>query len=442
MASAVLMPKAGISVESCIIGSWKKKVGDTVKTGDILFDYETDKAAFECESTADGLLLDIFCGDGDEVPCLTAVCVVGNEGEDISSFKASGGSGSDSGETAARDAQPSLAASAAVQASAEAGASSAKGTAEKAGAVSPRARNAAEKLGVDISAADGTGPYGRIIERDIAAAAESAKTGSGIGGRNFGAEGAPAVQSAPRTAEASVSRTAAADDFTDEKLTQIRRTIAKAMQRSLSETAQLTHHHSCDATAISDLRRKLKQAGEANGLDKISINDMVLFAVSRTLKKYPGMNAHLLNGDTLRSFTGVHLGMAVDTPRGLMVPTIFGADKLSLAEISRTAKELASMAKSGSISPDLLQGATFTVSNLGSLGVEMFTPIINPPQVAILGVCGITTKVRIGASGIEAYPSMGLSVTYDHRAVDGAPASKFAQELADNLSNFDLMLAL
>jgi pyruvate dehydrogenase E2 component (dihydrolipoamide acetyltransferase) len=169
---------------------------------------------------------------------------------------------------------------------------------------------------------------------------------------------------------------------------------------------------------------------------------MILYAVARTLVNHPDLNANMIEDNVIRHFDHVHLGLAVDTPRGLMVPTIFNADTKSLLEISREAKELAAQARSGSINPDMLKGGTFTVSNLGSFGVEMFTPVINPPQTGILGVCGITTRVREVDGKITTYPAMGLSLTYDHRAVDGAPAARFASELVKKLENFTVLLAM
>ena len=445
MAVGVLMPKAGISVESCIIGSWHKKPGERVNIGDILFDYETDKATFECESTAEGELVEIFFEGGEEVPCLTVVCAVGKMGEDVSDLRP-GGSGA--GGNAPSDA-PQLEVKAEAksetksetqkEAPAKPSQPSSQESPSPNGSVSPRARKMAERLKVDINYATPTGPRGRIIERDILAAS-SAGTGDGIGGRRQ--DGFIGGTAGTDPAKASHGQKAPVNlaEYTDEKMSQTRKAIAKSMSKSLSEIAQLTHLHSCDATAMLNLRQRFKKS--EMGLEGVSLNDMVLFAVARTLLAHPDMNAHLINGDTLRRFSGVHLGMAVDTPRGLLVPTIFNADKMSLAELSAAAKEVAAQAKSGSISPDLLQGASFTISNLGALGVEMFTPVINPPQVAILGVCGITPKVRESGGDIELYQSMGLSLTYDHRAVDGAPASRFAADLAKNLANIDLLLAL
>jgi len=419
------MPRAGISVESCIIGQWKKQPGDKVSMGEVLFDYETDKAAFECESTAEGTLLECFFEDGDEVPCLVAVCAIGEPGEDVSGLRP--------GEADSGGAEPEAAPAADVAPVAETTTPATVTAGANIQGVSPRARKAAEELGVDPTQASPTGPRDRVIVRDVEAFAQSLKTGDGFGGRTFGEMVAP--QATATAAPVDV-------EYVDEKFSKIRKTIAAGMMKSLSEMAQLTNHHSFDASAILAYRRACKAGGETMGTETITLNDMVLYAVSRTLLAHPDLNAHLLNGDTMRRFTGVHLGVAVDTPRGLMVPTIFNADKMTLAQISQTTKELAAMCQSGNISPDLLQGGTFTVSNLGVLGVEHFTPIINPPQVGILGVSGTTMRVKEGKDGtISTYQAMGLSLTYDHRAVDGAPASKFARDLCNNLAQFSLLLA-
>ena len=432
MAQAVVMPKAGISVESCIIGAWRVKPGDMIKIGDILFDYETDKATFECESTAEGNLLAVFFESGDEVPCLTAVCAIGQPGEDISALMPGGGTtpAPTTEVVPSKDISPKSPEQEVALAHTE--------NVAPTGAISPRARNLADRLKINPSAITPSGPRGRIIERDVLIAAKDAATGEGIGGRGLDGYLGGAKQPA-----AIINTATDIAEYTDEKMTPIRKAIARSMSKSLAEIAQLTHHHSCDATAILDLRKRLKQNGGRLGLDGVTIGDMVLFAAVRTLRSHPSLNAHLINGDTLRKFGGVHLGIAVDTPRGLLVPTIFNADTMSLLQLSTAVKELAAQAKSGSISPDLLVGASFTVSNLGALGIEMFTPVINPPQVAILGVCGISTKVRETDGGsLTAYQSMGLSLTYDHRAIDGADASRFARDLSVNIENIDLLPAL
>lgn len=410
MANAVIMPKAGITVESCIIGTWEKKVGDSVKVGDVLFTYETDKASFECESTEEGTLLEIFYQEGDEVPCLVNVCAIGNEGDDCSALRPS-------------DSAPAEVESAPVEEKAAPVAAVVETTAvdgEKS-AVSPRARKLADRAGVDASLATPTGPNGRIIERDVRELMNN-----------------PAAAKAE--AVAAVADSAPDMEYEDVKFSGIRRAISKSMHTSLSTMAQLTHNTSFDASNILAYRKLLKASeGETAG---ITLGDIILYAVSRTLANHPDLNAHMLDDNNIRLFKHVHLGVAVDTPRGLMVPTIFNADQKSLLEISKEVKELAAQCREGNINPDKLSGGTFTVSNLGNMGVESFTPVINPPQTGILGVCGTIERVRKGKDGnIEIYPAMGLSLTYDHRAVDGTPAARFQKELGKNLENFTTLLA-
>lgn len=443
------MPRQGQSVESCIITKWNKQVGDKVAVGDLLFTYETDKATFDEESQVEGTLLAILHEEGDDVPCLENVCVIGSEGEDVSQFMAA----ATAPEAAA---QPETAAPA--QPEAAPAANAAANTAQVASKaaegdikISPRARAYAEKTGVDYRYAVPSGAEGRIIERDIVALREqgvmvtpaasgeylaggSRIEGTGIGGRVSVEDlSAPAVAAQPADA-------VQAPEYEDVKLTNIRKVIARSMTASLSSMAQLTLNTSFDATELMAYRKKVKENGEKLGLANITLNDMVLYAVSRTLPNHKDLNAHLLE-DKMRYFTNVHLGMAVDTERGLMVPTIFNANKLSLNDIAVEAKKCAADCQKGSINPDKLSGASFTVSNLGSLGIESFTPVINPPQTGILGVDNIVTRVKEVNGQIKTYPAMGLSLTFDHRALDGAPAAKFLKELAANLENFSALLA-
>ena len=428
VAQGVLMPKAGITVEECIITEWLKKVGDQVAVGDILFTYETDKATFECESTAAGTLLEIFYNDGDEVPVLVNVCAVGNPGDSTVGLKA----GEEAPAAAPAEAAP--AASAAPVASVAAPVAAVATTANPDAKVSPRAKMVAETLGVDPTQAAPTGPYGRVIERDVRALAQT---------QALSPAAAPVVEAAPAKAEApAVAPVAAAPeaDYVDEKFSAIRKATAKAMVRSLSTMAQLTHQHSFDASTILNLRKQLKANGEAMGMPNITINDLVMFAVSRVILNHPQLNATMPEENMIRKYNNVHLGMAVDTPKGLMVPTIFNANKLSLAELSIEAKRLAKICQEGKATPDMLSGASFTVSNVGSLGVEVFTPVVNPPQVGILGVCGTTTRIKEVNGEIKTYPGMNLCLSYDHRALDGTPASKFMKELCQALENFSLLM--
>jgi pyruvate dehydrogenase E2 component (dihydrolipoamide acetyltransferase) len=280
----------------------------------------------------------------------------------------------------------------------------------------------AEKRRIDVTQVAPTGPYGRIIERDVAGFVPST------------------VEEAPAVAPAKAPITAQA--YEDIAFTGIRRAISKSMTASLRDIPQLTHNFSFDASAMLKYRETLKTGAEKLGLPNITLNDMILFAVSRLLKKHPDLNAHMPDSNTLRRFSSVNLGMAVDTTRGLLVPVIKNADTLSLSEIAIEAKRLAKAAQDGNITPDEMGGGTFTVSNLGSFGVESFTPVINPPQTGILGVNNIVQRVKETDGAISVYPAMSVSLTYDHRAVDGAPASRFGKELCDMLAQFPLLLAI
>ena len=437
MAQAVIMPRQGQSVEDCIITAWHKKVGDAVAEGETLFSYETDKSAFDEPSPAAGTVLAVLFNEGDVVECLKTVCVIGKEGEDISALVADGASAEAPKAEALAEAPKAEAAAPAEAPKAEA--APAATVAAKDGErvfISPRARNLALTTGADLSKAEATGPHGRIIERDVNKvldAGERAGTAAVEAFLRGEAVAAPAVEAAPAAAPAA----APSAEYTEEPLSNVRRAISKAMHASLSEMAQLTLNSSFDCTVMNTWRARMKENGEAIGLGKITVNDMLLFAVSRVLMDHPEVNAAMI-GDKIRTYTHANVGVAVDTDRGLLVPTLFAADKMSLAELSAAAKAASAKARDGKLTPDEMSGGSFTVSNLGTLGVESFTPVINPPQVAILGVCAVQNKLRADGS---VYPAMGLSLTFDHRALDGAPAARFLKDVVFAMENFGLILA-
>ena len=418
----VIMPRQGNTVESCVITEWHKAVGDAVAVGDILFSYETDKAAFDCEAEIPGTLLAIFAEAGDDVPCLENVCVIGQPGSNPEVFRPGG--------AAPAPAAVPAAAPAAAPAAELAEAPVALGDLK----ISPRAKKLAEAKKADLSQVVPTGPDGRVIERDVQALIDAGK----LVGATAAVAPAAAVVAAP------IELGAPCDDSYTEPMSNIRKVIARSMVASLSTMAQLTHTISYDATEVKQARAMFKAKGEPFGMEKISINDIIMYVVARTLMQpeHRALNANLIDdGKTMKYYRGVNLGMAVDTERGLMVPTIFNADKMTLKQISDTAKKLARECKEGKISPDYLTGASFTVSNIGSLGIETFTPVVNPPQTGILGVCALKDAFRMANGQIEVYPSMNLCLSYDHRALDGTPASKFLRDLKVNLENFTLMLA-
>ncbi len=437
MATAVIMPRQGQSVESCIITEWAKKKGDTVAVGDVLFSYETDKSSFDEKSEVAGTLLEVFAAEGDDVPCLEVVCIIGDAGEDISALIPKKDEAPAAAPAApAAEAAPAPAAEA-PKAEAPAAAPTAAPVSGDILRISPRAKKLALTAGADLSKVTATGPMGRIVERDVNALLDAGKTTTIEAVERFLAGERVVVEETAEAPVAAASAAKATGGYTDVKITNIRKVIAKSMHASLSNMAQLTLNASFDATEVMAFRKNLKANGEDMGMGNITINDIVLYAVAKTLKNHKDLNAHWLD-DVVRIFDNVNLGIAVDTERGLMVPTLMAAETLSLSELSANAKSLIKETQGGSISPDKLSGGTFTVTNLGSLGVESFTPVINPPQVAILGVCAITQRVKADGS---TYPAMGLSLTFDHRALDGAPAARFLKELCANLEHFSLLLA-
>ncbi|TKG91208.1 2-oxo acid dehydrogenase subunit E2 [Puteibacter caeruleilacunae] len=438
MAVPVIMPRQGQSVETCIIGEWYKKKGDEVKVGDILFSYETDKASFEEEAKEEGILLEVFFEEGDEVPVLVNVAVIGAAGESIDEFKPGGGDDVQQADVAA---QEEIVVETEVK---EETVVVREANSDERLKISPRAKNTAEKLGVDYQKVTGTGPEGRIIERDVEAAAkvlprvtplakeiakeedlQTVTTGTGMGGR-------------VTSADLVTTNQVYGDDFEIKKLPNIRKLIAKAMHSSLQNSAQLTHHMGADARNIMALRKSFKKKLEEGTISQnITINDLVCFAVIKALKNFPQVNSHFL-GDSVKYFNKVHLGLAVDTDRGLMVPAVRNADDLSIEGLASQMKTVAEQCRKGSVNPELLnpEAASFTVSNLGNYGVEMFTPVINLPQSAILGVCTIVPRPTDLGGGVYGFaPFMGLSLTYDHRSLDGGEATLFLAEIRKQIEN-------
>jgi pyruvate dehydrogenase E2 component (dihydrolipoamide acetyltransferase) len=443
MATEVLMPRQGQSVESCIIIGWKVKEGDTVAEGQALCEVETDKATFEVPAPAAGTVLGIFYPVDSDVEVLKVIAAIGALGEDISALRPTG-EGVKNVETVqvvevAKTVAP--------------GSDFSTQRVEGAG-ISPRARNLAKAKGVDASTLAGSGPEGRVIERDVKAAlagqapispaalaklAALPKVGSGIGGRVLASDiqvpsAAPVVPApAPAPAAPVVSYSEATmGAFKETVVKGVRKVVAARMLSSMQTTAQLTMHTSADARAILAARKQFKDSADKAG---ITINDLVLYAVAQTLVKFPELNAYWL-GDKLVQFENVHLGFAVDTPRGLMVPVIRFANKMSLEEISAEAKKLGSACIKGTVDPDALKGGTFTVTNLGAAGIEMFTPVLNAPEVGILGICNVQPKpVMKKDGGVEFIPHMGLSITFNHCATDGAPAGRFLVAVREAFAN-------
>jgi pyruvate dehydrogenase E2 component (dihydrolipoamide acetyltransferase) len=438
MATPIIIPKLGNTVESCIIGSWKKKEGEKVKKGEILLEIETDKTNFEIDAPADGIILGIFFKEGDIVPVLSNIAVIGNKGEEFESYRPKPKeikkepSRQAVKEEKKKEKEIPLAEKETIVEKQE----TVKKEETPAG-ISPRAKQFAKAHNVNLDSIVGSGPHGRIIEKDVieyfntihrssSLAAKLLKEGwvhkgtySGTGGMIIKEDLRPPGK----------------------KLSTIRTTIAKHMHSSLTETAQYTITISARADTILSLRKKIKNMTSEHSLPNITINDMVMYAVVRTLMAHPEINAEFINGIVYQG-KDINLAFACDTPRGLMVPVIRKAQKLSLEELSLAIEKLSNEAVSGNIAPDDLTGGTFTATNIGSLGIEYFTPILNTPQVAILGICNIDLKPVKTSEGVQFIEYIKLCLTANHQVIDGAPAARFLVTLKENVESFDNIAGL
>jgi pyruvate dehydrogenase E2 component (dihydrolipoamide acetyltransferase) len=394
MATPIEMPKLGNEIEECLLARWCKQPGDTVSAGEVLADIETDKASFELTAPADGTLLGVFFRDGDLVPVYTTVGVVGAPGEPIDQFtpRAPQPVPEPPAHTPAASSTPGLP-------------EGAPSPAASAPAMSPRARRFAEEHGFFPSAVAGSGPGGRILEEDLNQLYYRAR------------------QPVPST---SPSR--------------LRGTIARRMRQSLASTAQYTLNASAVAAGLLALRARVKSEGSAEDASAVNINAMVLFCAIKALEEVPEVNVEFLDG-TIYQHSSIHIGFACDTPRGLLVPVIRDSQRLTLPQLAGQIKRLTAGAIEGSLAPDDLAGGTFTVSNLGTYGIESFSPILNPPQVAILGVNTIQLKPVRRDGAIEFVDHIGLSLTCDHQVIDGAPAARFLRTVREQIEHIESLAA-
>ena len=398
MAFEVLMPQLGLTMEEGTVSQWVKHEGDAVKTGDVLLEITTDKLTNEVTSEHDGVLLKIVAQEGEDVPVKGLLCYVGQPGEAVGGAPA---------------AAPAAAAPAAPVAAAAGGARV---------RISPLARKTAAKLGVDVTKLTGTGPSGRIRQQDVLAAASAPQ-----------AAAAPAPAPAPAAAPAAkpVSKTGLElmEGDTVTKLAGMRKVVAQRMLQSHTEIPPVTQNTKVDVTELMKFRKMLM----AETGNKYSVNDLILKATAKCLRQHPEVLVSL-DGDQVIQRAHVNLGMAVALDAGLIVPVIRDADRLGLDALSAAAKDLASRAKNNKLTPDEYKGSTFSVSNLGMFGIETFTPIVNQPDAAILGVCAVQDELVMDDEGnISKHQVMRLSFTYDHRLIDGAVAAKFVMALRDLL---------
>jgi pyruvate dehydrogenase E2 component (dihydrolipoamide acetyltransferase) len=422
MAIPVEMPKLGNTVEECLIARWYKQAGDAVSEGEILAEIETDKATFELTAPVGGTLLGTFFKEGDLVPVFANVCVLGTQGESIEKFRP---------QTTATVPTINAQSTAAPQ---KRDVTDHARTAATPIAVtlSPRARRFAEEHNFYPKNTTGSGPGGRILEEDIKQLYyESPRTTSLAekmieSGFELGNEGSE------------TKRRILSHDLTSPPIgmSSIRERIARRMRNSLATTAQYTMNASAVATGLLSLRARIKAGQRQEDSASININDMVLFCVIKALEAVPEINAELVDGKIYRN-PSIHLGFACDTPKGLLVPVIRDSQKLTLPELARQIKALTGKAIEGSITPDELSCGTFTVSNMGNYGIESFSPILNPPQVAILGVNTIELRPVRRNGAVEFVEHIGLSLTCDHQVIDGAPGARFLKTVKEQIENIE-----
>ena len=383
------MPKLGMDMEVGIIGRWLKAEGETVKKGEPFVEIETDKAMVEVESPCDGVLLKIFCVEGDEAPCGTPIAAIGEAGQVVPDPKT----------TTAKETtvptQPEPQPAAVVPAAPPR-------TGERVIAT-PRARRAAEENSGDLKAVSGTGENGRIVEQDIL---------------DFMKFSAPAARVAKDTVV---------------PLTGMRKIIASRMRQSQQEMAQTDMRMEIDMTNMISFRMQINQKLAKDGL-KVSFVDLLAAVCAKALTEHPQANASL-EEDGIHYKNYANIGIAVDSERGLVVPVIKDADILTIPAIAAKSKELIEKARKGTLRPDDMQGGTFTISNLGMFEVDSFTAIVNPPETCILAVGRIVERAVVVNGQIVARPIMNLCLSYDHRIIDGAPAARFLQCVKHYLEN-------
>ena len=413
MAHAILMPKPGQMTEECTVVSWHKKEGDPVKRGDVLFEIETDKSTMDVEAFDDGVLLKIVAAEGDVVPVNTVCAYVGQAGEAIPEAAPAEAAAAAAAAAPVPPPAPVPAATAAPEAPASSP-PAALPAADREGRlrISPRASRAAAEAGIDPRAIAGTGPGGRITERDVLAAIQAAA-----------APPAPTALAAPGVAPALVPAALPPTpvDGEDEPrpFNRMRRVIADRLTQSWTSTPHFTVTVAVDVTRLLALRAELKAAGT-----NLTVTDFVLAATAQTLAEFPDVNSRT-DGVSVWPRRRVHLGVAVSLPAGLVVPVIRDADRMPIGELHDRAVALATAAREGTLPVDDMTGGTFTVSNLGMFGVEEFSAIINPGEAAILAVSSaIPTAVAIG-DGLAVRSVMKLTLSADHRLVDGELGARF-----------------
>ena len=417
----VKMPRLSDTMEEGTVATWLKKVGDTVEEGDILAEIETDKATMEFESFYSGTLLHIGIGEGESAPVDEVLAIIGPVGTDVSAVLAGGASASPAPAKSESAKQPAAETIAEAAATAPVPASDGQRL-----FASPLAKKMAQDRGIDLKTVNGSGEHGRIIKRDI----ENYKAPAAAPEKSEPAKAAAAAPAAP------VALPVGEERFEEVKNSQMRKVIARRLSES-KFTAP--HYYLMIEVDMDNAKASRAQINELPDT-KVSFNDMVVKACAMALKKHPQVNTSWKE-DTTRYNQHIHIGVAVAVEDGLVVPVLPFADQMSLTQIGASVKDLAGRARNKKLTPDEMEGSTFTVSNLGMFGILEFTSIINQPNSAILSVGAIVEKPVVRNGNIVVGNTMKLSLACDHRTVDGATGAQFLQTLKTYLENPVTMLA-
>lgn len=438
MTTEVLMPKLGLTMTEGTIEEWKKKEGDAVKAGDVLFSVATDKLTNDIEADTDGVLLKILVGEGETAECKAAVAYIGQAGEAVPS----------------KTAAPTAAAAETAPAAAVVPAAVPRAPGARVLA-SPAAKKLAKEKGYDLSAIPGTGPGGRIMLEDVEnftagpktspmAAKLAAELGVDVSkldanGRVMKADVLIAAGKTPTVESVSVTAPIqGSNDLPPVKVSPLRRSIAVNMAASWSTSPRVTYTHPVDATEMKSLRAKLKDGLKEQGI-KLTYNHILMLVVSRVLTEFPDINASFKD-NLLTRHPHVNLGLAVAKGDGLIVPNVKNCEGKSLAQIAVETEGLIEATRTGKLALEDMTGGTFTISSLGPYGITVFSPIINQPELAILGVCDMVDTPVVRDGQIVVRTMMNLSLTADHRVIDGVMASKFLKRVTELLENPFMLL--
>lgn len=421
MAEVIRMPRMSDTMEEGNIVSWLKKEGDTVEPGETLAEVETDKATMELDSYVEGTLLHIAVKEG-PVPIDGVIAVIGAPGEDWKALiSGSAKVSSVPAETAAQASKPE-AEKAAEKAATENG--SASKEVDKRIKASPLAKTMAREEGIDLSQLAGSGDYGRVIRKDVEAAIDAKKTTPAPASKPAEAPAPAPAASKPGPAVSPFVYGDGAANFEDFPLSQMRKTIARRLGESKFSAPHFYLTMEINMDKAVQLRLRLNEVSPT----KISFNDLVIKAAAAALRQHPAINSSWL-GDKIRRNKDIHIGVAVAVEEGLLVPVIRYTDIKTLSQINNEVKILAGKAKEKKLQPEEMQGNTFTISNLGMFGIEEFTAIINPPDSCILAVGGIMEKPIVKDGQIAVGNMMKVTLSCDHRVVDGATGAQYLQTL-------------